>query len=94
MLLSDLLEAEVIRENDEPLGHVHDVRVRALGRRSPEGNQLRVVGLVVGGRGIRARLGLDAGRRGEPIADRELIDWDHVVAVDGERGRVTVRAGA
>lgn len=94
MLLSDLLEAEVVGEDDQRLGRVHDVRVRALGRRSPEGHQFRVVGLVIGGRGIRERLGLDAGRQGEPIAYRELIDWDHVVAVDGERGRVTVRSGA
>jgi sporulation protein YlmC with PRC-barrel domain len=94
MLLSDLLEAEVVDEGGEPLGHVHDVRVRALQRRGPEGHQLRVVGLVIGGRGIRERLGLDAGREGEPIAPRELIQWERVLAVDGERGRVTVRAGA
>jgi sporulation protein YlmC with PRC-barrel domain len=91
MLLSDLLEAEVVDETEESLGHVHDVRVRALQRRTPDGHQLRVIGLVIGGRGIRERLGLDAGREGEPIADRELIEWERVVAVDGERGRVTVR---
>jgi sporulation protein YlmC with PRC-barrel domain len=93
MLLSDLLEAEVVNEDDERLGRLHDVRVRALRRRSPEGHSLRVVGLVIGGRGIRERLGLDAGRAGEPIADRELIEWERVVSVDGEAGRVVVRAG-
>ena len=91
MLLSDLLEARVVSEGGEALGHVHDVRVRRLRRRSPEGHSLRVVGLVVGGRGIRERLGLDVGRGGKPIADRELIEWERVVSVDGEAGEVTVR---
>jgi hypothetical protein len=93
MLVSDLLEAEAVSEDDERLCRVHDVRVRALRRRSPEGHSLRVVGLVIGGRGIRERLGLDAGRGGEPIAHRELIEWERVVSVDGEAGRVVVRPG-
>jgi sporulation protein YlmC with PRC-barrel domain len=92
MLLSDLLEAEVVREGGESLGRVHDVRVRALQRRTPDGHRLRVIGLVVGGRGIRERLGLDAGRGGEPIADHDVIEWERVVSVDGEAGRVAVRA--
>jgi sporulation protein YlmC with PRC-barrel domain len=91
MLLSDLLEAEVVAEGGESLGRVHDVRVRQLQRRTPEGHRLRVVGLVVGARGIRERLGLDAGRGGAPIADRDVIEWERVLAVDGEAGRVTVR---
>jgi sporulation protein YlmC with PRC-barrel domain len=91
MLLSDLLEAEVVAEGGESLGRVHDVRVRQLQRRTPEGLRLRVVGLVVGARGIRERLGLDAGRSGAPIADRNVIEWERVLSVDGEAGRVTVR---
>jgi sporulation protein YlmC with PRC-barrel domain len=93
MLLSDLLEAEVVTEGGESLGRVHDVRVRVLQRRSPEGHTLRVVGLVVGGRGIRERLGLDTGRTEKPIAERDLVEWERVVDVDGERGRVIVRPG-
>jgi sporulation protein YlmC with PRC-barrel domain len=91
MLLSDLLEAVVVNEAGEKLGRVHDLRVQMLQRPTSEGHRLRVVGLVVGGRGIRERLGLDAGRSGKPIADRDLIEWEHVVAVDGEDGQVTVR---
>jgi sporulation protein YlmC with PRC-barrel domain len=91
MLLSDLLEAEVVTEDGDSLGRVHDVRARVLARRTPEGNSLRVVGLVLGGRGVRERLGLDGGREGEPVVERDLIDWDRVVAVDGEHGRIVVR---
>ncbi len=76
MLLSDLLEAEVVSEDDEHVGRVHDVRVRMLQRRGSEGEQMRVVGLVIGGRGIRERLGLDVGRQPEPTADRDLIEWE------------------
>jgi sporulation protein YlmC with PRC-barrel domain len=91
MFLSDLLQAQVVSENGETLGRVHDVRARVLKRRRPEGHQFRVLGLVVGGRGIRERLGLDVGRRAEPIADRDVIEWERVVAVDREAGRVVVR---
>ena len=91
MLLSDLLEAEVTTEEGETLGRVHDVRVRQLERRTPDGYALRVIGLVIGGRGIRERLGIDTGRTAAPIADRELIEWERVVDVDGEQGVVTVR---
>jgi sporulation protein YlmC with PRC-barrel domain len=92
MLLSDLLEAEVVDEGGESLGRVHDVRVRALQRPTPEGHRLRVIGLVIGGRGIRERLGIDTGRTEQPIADRELIEWERVLSVDGEAGRVMVHA--
>ena len=92
MLLSDLLEAAVVSESGEMLGRVHDVRARVLKRRRPDGHELRVLGLVVGGSGLRERLGLDVGRRAEPIADRDLIEWERVVTVDRETGRVVVRA--
>jgi sporulation protein YlmC with PRC-barrel domain len=91
MRLSDLLEAEVVSEDGDSLGRVHDIRVRQLERRTSEGYRLRVVGLVVGGRGIRQRLGIDTGRTVQPIADRDLIEWERVVEVDGSGGRVTVR---
>jgi len=59
-------------------------------RRTPEGHRLKVVGLVIGGRGIRERFGLDTARTAEPIADRELIAWDRVIAI--EAGTVRVRS--
>lgn len=91
MRLSDLLEAEVVTEDGESLGRIHDVRVRQLERRTSDGYRLRVVGLVTGRRGIRERLGIDTGRSERPIADRDLIEWERVLEVDGAAGRVSVR---
>lgn len=90
MRLSDLLGAAVTDESGRELGHVHDVRVRALERRTPDGEQLRVVGLVLGGRGIRERLGLDTGHTAKHTVDRELIGWERVVEVDAEQAVVLV----
>jgi sporulation protein YlmC with PRC-barrel domain len=89
ILLSDLLETEVVDGAGRKLGHVHDVRVEKMQRRTSEGHQLKVVGLVIGGRGLRERFGLDTARTERPIADRELIEWERVVAT--EPGRVIVR---
>jgi hypothetical protein len=80
MRISDLLEARVETEDGESRGHVHDVR------------GLRVLGLVIGGRGIRERLGIDTGRTEGPTVERDFIEWERVVRVDGEAGRVVVRA--
>ena len=91
MRLTDLLEAEVRTEDGAALGRVHDLWVRRLKRRSPDGYELRVVGLVLGGRGIRERFGTRTARREAPIADAELIEWERVVEVDGDAGTVLVR---
>jgi hypothetical protein len=40
---------------------------------------------------VRERLGLDAGRTEKPIVDRELIEWERVLEVDRDEGRVAVR---
>jgi sporulation protein YlmC with PRC-barrel domain len=94
MLLSDLLEAEVETEDGKALGRVHDVRARVLERRGSEGYQLRVVGLVIGGRGVRERLGLEVGRGEDPIAERDVIEWEFVRSVEGDAGRVVVSRDA
>jgi sporulation protein YlmC with PRC-barrel domain len=91
MLLSDLLGLEVCDETGEALGHVHDVRVERLERRNPDGHRLKVVGLVIGGRGIRERLGLDTHRTEQAIVDRELILWERVAKIDAPAGRVVAR---
>ena len=91
MRISDLLEARVVTEDGEQLGRVHDVRVRILERRTPDGHQMRVLGLVTGGRGIRERLGTDTARTPGPIVERDFVDWEDVVEIDGEAGRVVVR---
>ena len=91
MRLTDLLGSEVVTEDGESLGKVHDVRVRRLRRPRPDGCELSVTGLVVGGLGLRERLGLDAGRTGAPIADRDVIEWQRVDSIDGKAGRIVVR---
>ena len=91
MRISDLLEARVETEDGEELGRVHDVRVQILQRRTPDGHQMRVLGLVTGGRGVRERLGTDTAATPGPIVERDFVDWEDVVAVDGEAGRVVVR---
>ena len=91
MRLTDLLEARLETEDGESLGRVHDVRVRWLERRSSEGHQLRVLGLVTGARGVRERLGIDTGRTPGPVVERDFIAWEDVVEVDGEAGRIVVR---
>jgi sporulation protein YlmC with PRC-barrel domain len=93
MRLTDLLGANVVAEDGEEFGHVHDVRVRRLERRTSDGYELRVIGLVVGGHGIRERLGIDVGGTHEPIAARDVVEWERVVRVDDEAGLVTVRPG-
>jgi sporulation protein YlmC with PRC-barrel domain len=92
MRLSSLIAAEVVTEDGESLGHVYDVRARLL-ERSVDGYRWRVSGLVIGSRGVRERLGLDTARTERPIARRDLIDWDSVVEIDEDEGRVTVRRG-
>jgi hypothetical protein len=92
MRISDLLEARIETEDGEALGHVHDVRVRRLERRTPDGYEMRVLGLVTGSRGVRERLGTDTARTPGPTVDRDFIEWERVVRVDGEGGRVVVRS--
>jgi sporulation protein YlmC with PRC-barrel domain len=94
MLVSQLLEARIETTGGEKLGHVHDVRVRRLQRRSSEGHELRVIGLITGSRGIRERVGFDTARNAAPIAGRDVIEWERVVEVDDENGRIVVRPEA
>ena len=91
MRISDLLEARVEFEDGEKLGRVHDVRVQILKRRTPDGHPMRVLGLVTGGRGVRERLGTDTAASPGPTVERDFVDWEDVVEVDGEEGRVVVR---
>jgi hypothetical protein len=94
MRLSDLLEARVETEDGEPLGRVHDVRVRRLERRTSDGYEMRVLGLVTGGRGVRERLGIDTAATPGPTVERDFVDWERVLEVDGERGRIVVRGSS
>lgn len=93
MVLSDLLGADVVSEDGQGLGRVHDVRARRLSRRTPDGYGLRLIALVIGRGGFRERLGIDSARTAAPTVDRDLIPWERIVSVDGPNGRVVVREG-
>lgn len=71
--LSRLLELRVEAEDGMPLGRVHDVRVRRVDGR------YEVEGLIVGPRGLLARLGWRRARQ------RDVLAWKDVMAVDPDR---------
>ena len=85
-LASDLLGCRLESESGDGHGRVYDIRARR------DGDRWRVVGLVVGPRGLLERLGVTNARREEPIVDGDLFAWEDVVAL--EDGRVIVRDGA
>jgi sporulation protein YlmC with PRC-barrel domain len=87
MRLTDVLGATAETESGERLGHVFDVRVEEAGDR----NTWRVVGLVVGAKGLAERFGLRRSAGEDRLLDGELVPWERVVQV--EDGRVVVRRG-
>jgi hypothetical protein len=87
--LSSLLGAHAVDERGRSIGRVHDVRVRRVAPGGPAAAPVyEVEGLVLGARGVLARLGALGSRRAQaqPIA---ALPWRDVVAV--EPGRVVVR---
>jgi len=92
LMLSDVLGAEVVDESGRRLGHVHDLRIVRDGAPAEpdQAPPYRVEGLIVGRRGLHARLGLEAARRAEPLRRGEPLAWEDVVEL-GER-RIVVRA--
>jgi sporulation protein YlmC with PRC-barrel domain len=79
---SDLMGAVVCTESGEKLGRVHDLR--AVFR----DGAWRLMGLVVGGGGIRARLGGGA-RDEDSLSASDVIAWEAITRL--EEGRITVR---
>ena len=77
---SDLVGSVVRTESGEKLGHVHDLR--AIFR----GGAWRLVGLVIGGGGLRARLAPRYDEKG--LSTGDLVAWEAVTGVDD--GVVTV----
>lgn len=79
MLLSELLNREVVSESGQRLGHVHDVRGELV-----EGH-LRVIGLVAGEPGILERYGVGTHGSGGPgqakVHGYPIIPWERVVRV-------------
>jgi hypothetical protein len=86
MLATDVMGCRLQTESGELRGHVFDIRLRR------DGERWRVVGLVIGRRGLLERLGFTDAKRIEPVAHHDLYDWDAVVAVAD--GVVVVRESA
>lgn len=85
--LAQLIRAEVVDESGRRLGHVHDVRVVRDGdpAEPDQAPPYRVEGLVVGPRGIAARLGLSSARSAEPLHARDAVPWEQVVGLEPDR---------
>jgi len=89
--LSDLLGKPVVDEDGHRLGDVHDVAARRDGPAAGEfGPALQVEALLIGARGIAARLGVSAVHLGQHALLRRLarigdpaeeIPWEQVVEV-------------
>ena len=83
MLLSSLLNKEVVTESGWAMGHVFDVRVE-VGGGTP-----RVDGLVVGKQGVRERLAGTIGGQESDVLPQSTIPWDAVIRL--EKRRLVVR---
>jgi sporulation protein YlmC with PRC-barrel domain len=79
---SDLIGCELRTQSGRRLGRVHDLRTQATN----DGWQL--IGLVIGRRGIAARLVGGAGSV-DPLIQGDVIPWQAVTAL--EVGLITVR---
>ncbi|MEA2637377.1 MAG: PRC-barrel domain [Chloroflexota bacterium] len=75
---SDLIGCEVRTESGERLGRVHDLRAEKVH------DEWCLMGLVLGHRGMAARLGTGP----EPLISGEVLAWGAVTRL--ENGRVTV----
>jgi sporulation protein YlmC with PRC-barrel domain len=78
---SDLLGCTVQTESGDALGRVHDLRAHAAD------GEWRLMGLVVGPGGVRARLG--AGADGDSVRTGRVIPWEAIASL--EDGSITVR---
>ncbi len=77
---SDLIGCVVRTESGDTLGRVHDLRAEDI-----PGGGLRLIGLVIGRRGLLTRLAGD----GTSSFGRSFVPWQDVVALDD--GHATVR---
>jgi sporulation protein YlmC with PRC-barrel domain len=102
MRLTDLLGVEVVDQGGRSAGRVHDVRLVQDGPLvGGFGASLRVAGLVVGGRGIGARLGYQRRKVRGPwlvklllkrlARDGRYVEWDRVQTVQPDRILISAR---
>jgi hypothetical protein len=104
MLLSDLIHRPVAHAEGHPLGRVVEVHLVQDGPAMANGDRrLRVDGLVVGRRGLMARLGLHRPEASGPTAvtwvaravcgDHLYLSWDQIDDVPDEPGGTVVVSG-
>lgn len=79
--ISQLLGMPVVDARGDKRGHVHDVRAR----RTDDGGW-EVAGLVVGARGVLARLG--ARSRSSRPDESAIVAWKDVIAIDDDAIRL------
>jgi sporulation protein YlmC with PRC-barrel domain len=77
---SDLLGCSVRTESGARLGRVHDLRVERTGQ------DWRLAGLMIGRRGMLARL---TGGHGETTRAGDIVPWESITSL--QDGIVTVR---
>jgi sporulation protein YlmC with PRC-barrel domain len=100
--LSDILECDMVDDQGERIGRVHDVRLIRQG--SPQGMfgpSYQIVGLIVGRSAIGTRLGFDRTDVkgpwplkklfGRTRNKRHYVDWGMVESVD--KGLVRLKVG-
>jgi len=79
--LSSLRRRKIVTESGRTLGRCHDLRAE-LGASS-----LRVTGLVLGRRGRLEHFGIgaQASASSARVRDTDVIPWDEVVRLEGDR---------
>jgi sporulation protein YlmC with PRC-barrel domain len=82
---TDLLGCVVHTDSGDKLGRVYDLRLR-----EQPGEGWHLVGILIGGRGMLARLG--ATSEDGPTVPGTLIPWESIVEL--EPGSITVRRDA
>ena len=81
---SDLIGCELRTESGQQLGHVHDLRAERAG------DHWRLNALVLGRRGISARL---VGTEADPLISGEVIAWEAVTGLEVGRAMVSGATG-
>lgn len=81
---SSLLGLEVLTEDGARLGRVQDIRLRRDSDPGRDGSW-EVEGLVIGSGGVLERLGVTGAGRAEPITSGDLVPWDGVRRLKGNR---------
>ncbi|HEX3256709.1 MAG TPA: PRC-barrel domain-containing protein [Gaiellaceae bacterium] len=79
--LTSLRRRKIVTESGETLGRCHDLRAELTG------SSLRITGLVLGGRGRLEHFGIGAQASASSlrVRDSDLIPWEQIVRLEGDR---------